>query len=81
MLESMNGNRTLGTGQLLLKVGGIAIGFVFALIATFRDLIATSDSTSQDDDLLGSSLRGGDLNFRTGKFDQGNDPAGWYDSD
>ena len=81
MLGFMNGNRILRTGQVLLKVGGIAIGLVFALIATFRDLIAASDSPTQDNDTLGDVFRGGDLNFRTGKFDDGTDPAGWYEND
>lgn len=65
-------------GRFLLKVGGVAIGLVFALIATFRDLFAAADSQTQDDDTLGSSIRGGDLNFRKGKSDDGTDPAGWY---
>ena len=47
MLDSMNGNRILRTGQLLLKVGGIAIGLIFALITTFRDLIVASDLPTQ----------------------------------
>ena len=68
-------------GQLLLKVGGVAVGFVFALFDTFRNLIATADSATQKDGTLGSSVRGGDLNFRTGKFDDGTDPAGWYGRD
>jgi len=71
----------LRIGQLLLKLGSIVLGLVFALIATFRDLIADSDSSTKDDDVLGSSIRGGDLNFRTGKFDDGTDPAGWYGRD
>lgn len=81
MIDSMNGNRILRTGCLPLKVGGIAIGLVFALIATFRDLIAASDSPTQDDNTMGDVFRGGDLNFRTGKFDDGTDPAGWYEND
>ncbi len=81
MLGTMNRYRTLRIGQLLLKVGGVALGFVVALIATFRDLIAASDSPTQDDDTMGDVIRGGDLNFRTGKFDDGTDPAGWYGND
>ena len=57
------------------------MGLLFALIATFRDLIAASESPAQDDDAIGDAIRGGDLNFRTGKFDDGTDPAGWYGND
>ncbi len=81
MLDLMKGNTTLRIGRLLLKLGGVAVAFVFALSDTFRNLIVTADSTKQDDDTLGSSIRGGDLNFRTGKFDDGTDPAGWYGRD
>ncbi len=82
MLNTMNKyRRTLKIGQLLLKVGGVAIGLMLALIATFRDLFVTADSQTQNDDTLDSSIRGGDLNFRTGKFDDGTDPAGWYGHD
>ena len=81
MIDLMNRNRALRIGQLTLKVGGVVVGLVFTLIATFRDSITASDSPTQEDDVLGSSIRGGDLNFRTGKFDDGTDPAGWYGRD
>ncbi|MBL3601175.1 MAG: hypothetical protein JMN25_15145 [gamma proteobacterium endosymbiont of Lamellibrachia anaximandri] len=81
MLGKMNKYKTLRIVRLLFKIAGVAIGLVFALIATFRDLFVTVDSQTQDDDTLGSSIRGGDLNFRTGKFDDGTDPAGWYGRD
>jgi len=77
----MNKQSISAIGQLLLNVGGVALGLVFALLSIFRDLFAAADSAALDDDTLGSSIRGGDLNFRTGKFDDGTDPAGWYGHD
>ena len=77
----MNKQSISAIGQLLLNVGGVALGLVFALLSIFRDLFAAADSATLDDDTLGSSIRGGDLNFRTGKFDDGTDPAGWYGRD
>ena len=61
MLELMKGNRTLRIGQLLLKVGGVAVGLVFALLGTFRELFASVDVEHEDDrqlhdsDLIGRS--------------------------
>jgi hypothetical protein len=44
-------------------------------------LLAASAQTSPADDELSSSIRGGVLNHRTGKFDDGTDPAGIYKLD
>jgi hypothetical protein len=82
MLDLMNGYRTLRIGQLLLNIGGIAVGLVFALIATLRDLFAAADSRGQDDhrSIQDSDLIG-DYNSRTQQFDSGTDPAGWYEDE
>lgn len=44
-------------------------------------LLAGAAETEQADDELSSSIRGGLLNYRTGKFDDGTDPAGIYTPD
>ena len=80
MLGLMNRHRASRIGQLLLKVGGAALGLVFALIATFRDLIATAYTADEDDDDKEGDLTGA-YNFRTRKFDNGTDPYGWYEED
>lgn len=80
MLDAMNGYRTLRIGQLLLKVGSVVIGLIFALIATFRDLFADAEPVVQDRPIQDSDLIG-DYNFRTQRFDSGNDPAGWYEDE
>lgn len=77
----MNGNRTLRIGQSLLKVGGVALGFVFALLATFRDMFAPVEVEDNDDRQLHDSDLSGELNHRTGRLDSGTDPYGWYDRD
>ena len=74
-------HRTLKFGQLLLRVGGVAVGLVFALIATLRALLAGADSRMQDDRSIQDSNLIGDYNFRTQQFDSGNDPAGWYEDE
>ena len=78
MLQRMNEKITYRIGQFLLRISSVAIGLVRELISTFLDLLASSEPQGQDDDKLGSSIRGGVLNFRTGKFDDGTDPAGIY---
>jgi hypothetical protein len=43
--------------------------------------LAASAQTSPAYDELNSSIRGGVLNYRTGKLDDGTDPYGWYERD
>jgi len=81
MLGLMNGNRTMRFLQLLIKLGGVAIGFVFALLGTARELFASADIEQNDDRQLHDSDLSGELNHRTGRLDSGTDPYGWYDRD
>ena len=81
MLDTMNRYRILRIGQLLLKIGGVAVGLVFALIATLRDLFADADLQTQDDRPIQDCDLIGDYNHRTQRFDSGTDPAGWYEDD
>ena len=81
MLDLMKGNRTLRIGRLLLKLGGVAVGFVFALLGTARELFASVDVEQDDDRQLHDSDLSGELNHRTGRLDSGTDPYGWYDRD
>ena len=59
----------------------VAVRFVLEFLAESVRLLASSARTTPADDELSSTIRGGDLNFRTGKFDDGTDPAGWYGRD
>ena len=68
-------------GQLLLKLGGIAAGLVFALLGTLRDSFAAADTTEESDRSIQDSDLIGDYNFRTQQFDSGTDPAGWYEDE
>ena len=44
-------------------------------------LLAAGSQASPANDELSSSIRGGVLNYRTGKLDDGTDPYGWYERD
>ena len=81
MLEMMKGNTTLKVAQLLLKVGGVAVGFAFASFGIMRELFASVEVEHDDDRQLHDSDLSGELNHRTGRLDSGTDPYGWYDRD
>ncbi len=81
MLERMKGKTTMRIGQLLLKLGGVAVGLVIALFGTFRDLFTAADTTEESNRSIQDSDLIGDYNFRTQKFDSGTDPAGWYEDE
>lgn len=60
---------------------------VFAMIAvvvqflhSMFGILAESAETSPDD-ATSNAARGGVLNYRTGKLDDGTDAAGWYEKD
>ena len=57
----------------------LASGAHFLLLA-LRALAGTAQATPADDE-LNSSIRGGVLNYRTEKLDDGTDPYGWYGND
>lgn len=57
-------------GQVMLRFSVESLG-----------LLAGGAQEPRSDSELGNAVRGGDLNFRTGKFDDGTDPAGWYGRD
>jgi hypothetical protein len=44
-------------------------------------LLAAGAKTESAEDELNSSIRGGIINYRTGKLDDGTDPTGWYEKD
>ncbi len=81
MLGLMNGHRIFRVGQLVLKVGGIVIALVFALLAMLRDLFSAVEDEQNEERRLHDSDLSGELNHRTGRLDSGLDPYGWYDRD
>ena len=53
----------------------------FRLIAHALKLMAASAQTTPANDETNSAIRGGVLNYRSGKLDDGTDPHGWYERD
>lgn len=64
-------------GRLTIATIGAGFG---ALLAAVRFVVGAAETTPADDE-LSSSVRGGLLSYRTGKFDDGTNPAGIYKSD
>ena len=63
---------------------GIATAAVRVGINLVRDTVAflaAAPDPTPEEDALNSAIRGGELNHRTGRFDDGTDPAGWYERD
>jgi len=58
---------------------GMRVGL--QLVGRALRLLAANAQTTPADDELNSSIRGGVLNYRTGKLDDGTDPYGWYERD
>ena len=82
MLGLMKRQTISRIGQLVLKLGGVAVGLVFALLGTLREIIASADTTDEEEsDISAGAYRGGTLNYRTGRLDDGTDPYGWYGND
>jgi hypothetical protein len=44
-------------------------------------VIASGTSTSDTNEASNNAVHGGVLNYRSGKFDDGTDAAGWYEKD
>ena len=65
---------TVGIATAAVRVG---INLVCDAVA----FLAAAPDPTPEEDALNSAIRGGELNHRTGRFDDGTDPAGWYERD
>ena len=59
----------------IIKAGGVFFGTVVGALASTDDSETSDRPQSEGSDMFG------DYNFRTGKFDAGTDPDGWYEED
>ena len=68
--------------NLLLAVKTI-VGAMSKVVMGFVGFLASSADTSEEEenDVSAGAYRGGTLNYRTGKLDDGTDPYGWYEKD
>lgn len=64
-----------------LDVTSAAILLGGQVLRSAAALLAEAPEPTQREDASNSAMRGGDLNHRTGRFDDGSDPSGWYEHD
>lgn len=72
------------TSKYIIAVFRGAWSFVVAvggLVVSLLGLLAASAKTSDANDASANAARGGVLNYRIGKLDDGTDPTGWYEKD
>jgi len=62
----------------MIKVIVRALG---TFVASLAGLLASSAKTSDSNEASAIAARGGVLNYRTGKLDDGTDASGWYEKD
>ncbi|WP_461484263.1 hypothetical protein [Porticoccus sp.] len=76
MTSTAEKSRTRRVLLAILAVATVIGHFLRDVLGFFAESAETdSDKTTSD------SVRGGVLNYRTGKLDDGTDAAGWYEKD
>jgi len=64
-----------------LDITSAAVRLGLDVLRSGAALLAGAPDPTPREDALNSAMRGGDLNHRTGRFDDGTDAAGWYERD
>ena len=67
--------------QTVARAAVIVVSGCVAFVGFVSRILATSDSSDSENGELDSAIRGGVFNYRTNRFDDGTDPAGWYSLD
>ena len=63
--------------RTLYRMGAVGLRLIGSIVG-FLDASAQTAPAKEE---LDSSIRGGVLNYRTSKLDDGTDPHGWYERD
>ncbi len=84
LVYSVTAIRRVGVVAYFKIIGQVSIVIARSLgtfVASLVALLAASTKISDATEATANAMRGGILNHRTGKFDDGTDPAGWYEKD
>ena len=74
-------NRTLKYFVRIFRTVWTVIVALARFMASLVGLLAESIEVPASNDATNHAVRGGVLNYRTGKLDDGTDPYGWYERD
>jgi hypothetical protein len=74
-------NNTLNHFKLVLCAAWALIVAFTRFMASCVGLLAEGAKVPDTNDATNHAVRGGILNYRTGKLDDGTDPYGWYEND
>ena len=66
-------------GKIALFIAHQISKLVMSMVGLFA--ASTDTSKEEESDVSAGAFRGGTLNYRTGKLDDGTDPYGWYEQD
>jgi len=82
-IKTIHRHGAIGYLSQLGRIGKAIAGALTKLIAGLIAFFAASADTSdeEENDVSADAYRGGTLNYRTGKLDDGTDPYGWYEND
>jgi hypothetical protein len=67
--------------KAIAQVGKVIASALGAFVTSILGLLASSAQTSNANEATTNAASGGMLNYRTGKLDDGTDPAGMYEKD
>lgn len=76
----MLGTTSKHFGQILRAARTLLVVMV-RFLARLVGLLAEGTKVPDTNDATNHAVRGGVLNYRTGKLDDGTDPYGWYERD
>ena len=79
-MYKVNSHRFLVSLLSATKTVGVAISKLVVGLGSFLAICADT-SGEMENDVSAGALKGGTLNYRTGKLDDGTDPHGWYEQD
>ncbi|MES9889901.1 MAG: hypothetical protein ABW161_03950 [Candidatus Thiodiazotropha sp.] len=65
----------------ILRASWALLVAMVRFLARLAGLLAEGTKVPDTNDATNHAVRGGVLNYRTGKLDDGTDPYGWYERD
>jgi len=74
-------NKTFNHFKRILGAAWVLMAAFTRFMASLVGLLAEGTKVPDSNDATNNAARGGVLNYRTGKLDDGTDATGWYEKD